>query len=177
MRDDGELLFERLTPRPAPPALRERVLGAVAQELSSGSGPAWERRCGGLVAAAVLLGAMLNIWAVGTSERRLANLAGPRPVPQQVAEVVEIVDSVAGRETGKWVQQRLSNAWLARPAPAPLGMAGLQRLINDLEITGKVQPREKVQEVPETRPDRAGRAGRHSFDQQRGSHFSSQHTA
>ena len=177
MKEDGELLLDNVTLRGAPPELRGRVLSAVAQELSVDSIPAWERRIGRLVAAAVVIGVVLNLWAVQSTDRRLAQLAGPRPVPQQVLEIVEIVESVTGSGTGGWVQQRLVKAWLSRPALSPQDMPDWEQLLNDLESSGKAQSDEKVQEVPEKKPDRAGRADRDSVDHQRSFHFNRRQTA
>jgi hypothetical protein len=177
MKDDVERLFHDLTPRGAPPELRERVLKAVAQELSNDIVSPWERWTGGLVAAAVLLGVVLNVWVVKTSEHRLADLAGPHLPPKSVAEMVAIAQSVAGSHTAEWLQQQLSIAWSARPAPPAQGLPEFERLINDLGITGKAHLREKAQEVPEKRTDRTGRAHRDSFDHQRDRHFRSQQTA
>jgi hypothetical protein len=96
MKDNGDFLLENVKPRCAPPELRERVLSAVAQELSTDIVPSWENRIGWLVAAAAVLGIVLNLWAVRTNERRLADLTGPHPAPQQVSEIVEIAESVTG---------------------------------------------------------------------------------
>jgi hypothetical protein len=134
MKDNGDFLLENVKPRCAPPELRERVLSAVAQELSTDIVPSWENRIGWLVAAAAVLGIVLNLWAVRTNERRLADLTGPHPAPQQVSEIVEIAESVTGRGTGGWVQQRLVKAWRSRSAPLPHRMPDWEQLINDLEI-------------------------------------------
>ena len=177
MKDDGESLLDNVTLRGAPPELRGRVLSAVAQELSIDIVPSWERRIGRLVAAAVVIGVVLNLWAVRTNDRRLAQLAGPRPVPKQVLEIVEIVESVTGSGTGGWVQQRLVKAWVSRPALSPQGMQDWMQRLNDLEYSGKVQFREKIQEVPEKRSNRARRADRDSFDHQLSFDFNGRQTA
>lgn len=185
MKDEAESLFEEIRPREARPELRSRVLSAVSRELSKATvasvccAPSWERRIGTLSAVALVVGAALHLWAIHSTEQRLADLAGPRPVPRKVTEMVEIVESVTGPGTGGWVQQRMGKAWRPCSVPVPHQMPDWEQLINELEFNPevevfgeakrKVQPREKAQEVPHQRPDRAVFDDRPPADHQR--HF------
>ncbi|MDB5389246.1 MAG: hypothetical protein JWM11_4892 [Planctomycetaceae bacterium] len=137
---EAELLFHEIAPRNAAPELRSRVLSAVSQELSKGTAsgiraaPSWDRRIGTMAAATVVLAVLFHQWAIGTTEHNLAVLAGPRPVPRQESELVEIVESVTGRGTGDWVRQRLVKSRRSRPPAISHRMPDWERLFKDLEI-------------------------------------------
>ena len=98
--DDMEQLMARLTPKGVAPELRPQVLAAVASELAGGevksggiasgvgsatatavqkSASPWLRRCTWAVAASLLVGIALNVWANTLADRRLAELTAARP--------------------------------------------------------------------------------------------------
>jgi hypothetical protein len=164
MNYEQESLLHHVTPRAAPAELRERVLNAVAWELSVPVVPRearWDSRVGGWVAAAVVLAFALNWWAIRSTERRLADLAGPRPVPSQVSDIVEIVESVTGDGAREWIQPRLMQAWRSSHTRGDRSIPNLSQLMNDLEINqnlpgaGKVPTREENQKIPLKNGDRA----------------------
>src|SRR5665213_2330932 len=92
MNDDLPELSARLTPRSADEALRNRVLDAVAQQLSAHSFQQqpeqeskhrrvrWERMCEWSVAAALVLGIGLNVWQHTADEAWQTRLYGPSPI-------------------------------------------------------------------------------------------------
>ena len=84
MTDDLPKLFDRCTPRPAPPELRARTLSAVERGLSRRPVPRWERAVELAVAASLLLGIGMNVWLWRSGET--GQMGGPEPGP-----------SVAGR--------------------------------------------------------------------------------
>lgn len=163
--NEEESLLDRMAPRPVPSELRERVLNAVVRELAltpkAPQRTRWERLIGCLVAAAVVLGFVFNWWAIYSTERRLAELAGPRPVPSQVSEIVEIVESVTGEEAREWVQPRLMQAWGSSHTRSDRPIPNFSQLMHDLEFnrdllsTGKAPTREEIQKIPDKNDDRA----------------------
>ncbi len=121
MSDDIERRLRRVSPRGAPPALRSRVLAAVAAELPAAAGPPaasprhLTRRPGFprlhpmLATAAALLAAyMLNLWVNDRLDRRLAAVIGPSPVRRQAAEIAADVASVTDPATGRWAYESLT---------------------------------------------------------------------
>ncbi|MHC4176791.1 MAG: hypothetical protein ACYSWU_04750 [Planctomycetota bacterium] len=135
--------LQRLTPRGSRPELREQVLAAVGRELSARPVSRWERRLGLAVAASILLGVVLNVWAVRSDRRSRARLYGPRPVPKRIADIAEGVESVTDAEIGQLVQQQLSAAWWSRPTPPPQSIGGPQQIFNEPETTRKEQGHER----------------------------------
>ena len=120
--NDGNQVEQRLrglTPRGTDPGLRGRVLAAVGRELAADRVSPWGRRLGLAVAASLLLGVVLNVWVNKASDRRLARLYGPPPVPRQIAEVAEAVASVTDAEIGSRMEQQLVAVWRSRAAALP----------------------------------------------------------
>lgn len=62
MNDELPEIFDEQRPRPAPPALRTRVLAAVERELTRHKKPRWERALEWGVAACLLVGIGWNAW-------------------------------------------------------------------------------------------------------------------
>ena len=91
MNDDIEQLLGRLTPRGVRPELRPQVLAAVASQLEAEPASPWLRRSALAVAASLLVGIAMNIWASHAAERRLARLFGPPPVSKQAMELANAV--------------------------------------------------------------------------------------
>jgi hypothetical protein len=141
-----EQMLHRLTPRGAAPELREQVLAAVGRELSAERPSRWQRRLGLAVAASILLGIVLNMWANKATDRRLARLYGPPPTPRQIAEVAEMVASVTDAQTGRRVRQQLSAAWWSRPTAPIQSICSSQQILEELEITRKEQRHEDPQD-------------------------------
>jgi len=123
MSTDPESVLGRLHPRGAAPELRERVLGAVARQLAPRPGAARLWRWAAAVAAGLLLGVGLNVWAIRTTDARLARLYGPPVVPQPIVAAAEAVESVTDAETARWVQQRLLAAHQERLRSVPFSLS------------------------------------------------------
>jgi len=130
MSDDTERILERLCPRGAPPELRQRVLEAVGKGLAAGPTSRWGRRWGLAVAAGLLLGVSLNVWAVRTVDRRLARLYGPTPVPRQITEYARTVEAVTDAATAHWMEEQLYTVYRQRHKSSP--PAGLGSWMNDM---------------------------------------------
>jgi hypothetical protein len=160
--------LRRLTPRRAGPELREQVLAAVGRELSAHPVSRWERWLGLAVAASVLLGVVLNVWANKATDRRLARLYGPPPVPRQIAEVAEMVASVTDAETGRRLERQLAAMWRSREAELPYPPIDYSQLLRELELVRK-DPRHEdlLEEGTEMDRDRRGRGDRDASDCQR----------
>jgi hypothetical protein len=122
MSTDPESVLGRLHPRSAPPELRERVLDTVARQLASRPGAARLWRSAAAVAAALLLGVSLNVWALRTTDARLARLYGPPAIPQPIAAVAEAVESVTDAETARWALQRLLAVHQERLRSLPISL-------------------------------------------------------
>src|SRR5262249_32037796 len=150
MNPDPEPLLQRLTPRGADPAVRTRVLTRVARELEAKSRLGWQRSCGLVVAASLLLGIVLNVGVSWNYEQRLAKLYGPLPLPAPVHEVAQAVQSVTDAPTAQWLEQRFAVAY--RP---PWSLADhlrqMERILQDFETVLKEGPREKTQKDSQDR--------------------------
>ena len=138
--------LRRLTPFGAGPELRDQVLAGVRHELSAEPASRWQGKLGLAVAASILLGVVLNVWANKATDRRLARLYGPPPVPRQIAEIAEGVESVTDAETGWRVRQQLSAAWWSRPITPVQNICSSQQILDELEITRKEQRHESPQD-------------------------------
>jgi hypothetical protein len=131
--DHMEQRLCRLTPRRAAPELREQVLAAVGRGLSADLMSRWERRLGLAAAASVLLGVVLNVWANKTTDRRLARLYGPPPVPRQIAEIARAVQSVTDAQTGRRIEQQLAAIWRSCEAEVPYPPIDYSQFLRELE--------------------------------------------
>jgi hypothetical protein len=181
MSNDVERRLNGLTPRGVRPEVRERVLGAVARELDVGakesrsSGIAvlsaktestWLHRASVPVAAGLVLGIVLNVWASRTSERNLARLFGPAPISKEAMQIAKDVESVTDAETGDWVYRRLS-----APRRSGGGVAaytkhyeGIRRLIDEIQTVSKDTYHETPEKDAEMERNRTGWIGGHSAD-------------
>ena len=110
MMDDLEQLLGQHSPGEPDKLLRKRVLGAVAEELARRPAANWASRAAWAVAALLLIGIGLNMWAYRADRERLARYFAPRP-PQAVLDVADAVESVTDRRTRDLVQQQLEAAW------------------------------------------------------------------
>ena len=147
--NDGNQVEQRLrglTPRGTEPELRGQVLAAVGRELAADRVSRWRRSPGLAVAASLLLGVVLNVWVNKASDRRLARLYGPPPVPRQIAEVAEAVASVTDAETGRQVRQQLLTVWRSRPVAPVQSICSSQQILDELESTRKEQRHESPQD-------------------------------
>lgn len=156
--DHAEQRLRRVTPRGAGPELRGQVLAAVGRELAADRVGPWGRRLGLAVAASLLLGVVLNVWVNKASDRRLARLYGPPPVPRQIAEVAEAVASVTDAETGRRIEQQLVAAWRSRAAALPQRAIDYAQLMRELKLVRK-DPRHEDLLEKGTEMDRDRRRG------------------
>jgi hypothetical protein len=144
MNDDIEQLLGQLTPRGVRPELRPQILAAVAGELQAEPASPWLRRSALAVAASLLLGIAMNIWANAVADRRLARLFGPPPVARRA---LDTQPQFAG----------------SRPSGGVDALAGhyalLQELINELETVSKGSFHEAPQKDPPMDRGGPGRAG------------------
>jgi hypothetical protein len=110
MSDNVERRLRQVTPHAAPPALRVRVLAAVADELDlvNPSRRSLRRGLAVAVAAAVLVSLAVNYVVSDSIERRLAVVLGPRPVRRDAAEIAADIASVTDASTGQWAYERLA---------------------------------------------------------------------
>jgi hypothetical protein len=109
MSDEIERLLSRPTPRGAPPALRDRVLAAVAEELDAAR-PRRRFSPSLAAAAAVLVALASNYLASEAVDRRLAVALGPRVPQKRAAEIAADVASLTDPATGRWAYERLTAA-------------------------------------------------------------------
>lgn len=161
MNDEIEPLLGRLKPRGVGPELRPQVLAAVASRLEAESASPWLRRSALAVAATLLVGIALNVWVSDRSERRLAQLFGPTPVPKQVLELADAVQEITDTQTAQWIRQRFA---ASRPSGKSLAAYAsyndmLRRLLEDPSALSKDPYDETPQEDRQMDRDRAGRAG------------------
>jgi hypothetical protein len=179
MNDDVEERLAKLTIRGTPPELRERVLAAVASELahpsvkplavSQPTDSPWLRRAAITVAASLLLGIGLNVWATKASEQRLARLFGPPPISQQAMEIAEDVEKITDAQTGQWVYRQL--AMPRKPGDAAAAYSKyrdtVKRLIDELQTVSKDSCHETLQKDSEMDRGHTGCLGGRRFDCQR----------
>jgi hypothetical protein len=165
-----ERLLTGRTTCSAPPELRSRVLQAVAVELTlvPASRP-WLSRgdvwTGLTVAAALLIGVLVNVWAVRSDEVRQARLCGERPLPREISAKIQIAESVAGPAGAELVRHQLLAAWHARRSARTWDIERYQQLIQQ---TFGIETRFlDVQEDSEVDDDRPGRDARSALDRQR----------
>ena len=166
MNDDVEQLLGRLTPRGVRAELRSEVLAAAMSALQaepsrlreSRAKSPWLRRSALAVAASLLVGIAMNIWANEASKRRLARLFGPPPVSRRALEIANAIEGITDAQTAQWVYRRLTAPRRSDGFPAKY-YATVERLINELETFSKdsyYEPPEKDTEMDRHRPGRAG---------------------
>jgi hypothetical protein len=179
MHDDIEQLLGRLRPGGVRPELRPRVLAAVASQLAAEPASAWMRRSALAVAALLLLGIGMNVWASKAAERRLAQLFGPPPPSRPAMELAAAVEKATDAQTARWVYQRL-----AASHPSGDGLAArlaysdmLKQLIDNSFTFSKEAPDETPQKDPQMDRDRPGRAGGDRPGCQRGVRLDYRYTA
>jgi hypothetical protein len=164
MSADSERFLERLTPRGAPPPLRQRVLGAVAHELAERPRSRRRRWVSAALAASLLLAVGLNFAVDQAQQTRLAALYGPEPVPQPLADVTRAVEEVADARTAAWFRQELLAA-ARRPARDAAWIDYYSRLLRK-DWSDAAHPLENHENPRGRRPG----AGGALFDRQRGPH-------
>ncbi|MBI3838192.1 MAG: hypothetical protein HY288_09710 [Planctomycetia bacterium] len=133
MNDNVPRMLRKLTPRPAPAALRGQVLDAVERELNRRKKPRWERMFERSVAASLLIAVGLACWRTRADEQWKARVYGPRPVPSSIAEVAQAVASVTDQETGRWVREQLSAAMSSRRDDVKSRLETYQRILDELQ--------------------------------------------
>ncbi len=173
--DDVEQRLSQLTPRGARPELRGQVLEKLASELENFATAPKEfgsprlRRSAWAVAASLLLGIGLNVWADKASERHLARLFGPPPISKQAMEIANAVEKITDAETGRWVYQRLATPRRSGDASAAYAKhyAAMEQLIRELNLVSKDSYHETLQKDSEVDRDRTRRIDGDRSDCQR----------
>ena len=179
MENEMERILRQVTPRGIRPDLRPRVLDALAGQLQTEPASPWLRRSALAVAASILVGIALNVWASRSAERRLAQVLGPPPVSKRATELAKAVEVVTDAQTGEWAYRRL-----AAPHPSGARLAAyvaytdtLRRLLEKSFVVLKGPPDETPQKAPQMDRDRPGRAGGGTTDCQRHSGLDHRYTA
>jgi hypothetical protein len=149
MTDDVEQLLSQLTPRGVRAEVRPRVLGAVEAELAAPAASPWARRAALAVAASLLVGVALNVYAGVSSKRQLARLFGPPPVSRRAMELAKVIEEVTDRQTAQWLCQRMAAPRPASPDDLARHYATVQQLIRELESPPKGSYHETPEEDPE----------------------------
>ncbi len=98
MNDELPEIFEQISPPPAPPALRARVLAAVEGELAKRRKPRWERVLELSVAASFVLGVGLNAELLVSGARGLTTLRANRTIDNQRDTLVADQTQEPGRD-------------------------------------------------------------------------------
>jgi len=172
MKDDVERMLNSLTPRGAAAGLRDQVLGAVAGELAatvlvSRRGRRWDVRIGAAVAVSLVLGVVLNLWAIRSDDARQARLFGPSPLPREIRETIQTARDVAGPECAELVRQQLVSAWRARRREDPLAVLRYREEMMQFVLTEKgytdVAKDPGVDRRRIGRPDRSAIGGKRDF--------------
>jgi hypothetical protein len=132
MKDSVPRMLRKLTPCPAPAELRGQVLDAVERELNRRKKPRWERMFERSVAASLLIAVGLACWRTRADEQWQARVFGPPAVPSAIAEVAKAVASVTDEQTGRWFQERLSDAVSSNREPAKQRIEEFQRILDEL---------------------------------------------
>jgi hypothetical protein len=129
----------------------------------------WLRRAAMAVAASLLLGVGLNVWASKSSECHLAQLFGPPPISKQAMEIAKAVEQITDAQTGQWVYRRL-----APPRHSGDGAAAyakycdtIKRLIDELQTASKDSYHETPQKDSEMDRGHTVCPRGHRFDCQR----------
>lgn len=173
MKNDIEDILENLTPCRTPGELRDRVLGAVAGELvptrpTPVRRAMWDFRVGAAVAVSLILGVMLNAWAIRSDDARHARLYGSEPLPRQICEAVETAECVAGPECADMIRQRLVSAWQSRPRDDPRAVLRYRQQLIQLVLSEKgFIDAEEDPQVPQVDRNRLGQPDRSALDRQR----------
>ena len=173
MKNDIEHILESLTPCRAPAELGNEVLGAVADELvrtrpTPVRRARWDVRVGAAIAVSLILGVVLNVWAIRSDDARQARLYGPEPLPRQICETVETAERVAGVECAEMVRQRLVSAWQSQPREDPLAVFRYRQQLMQLVLSEKgFIDAEETPQVPQVDRNRLGQPDRSALDRQR----------
>jgi hypothetical protein len=142
--------------RPAEPVSQNIVALVKADSL-------WLRRAAMAVAASLLLGIGLNVWASRASERRLAQLFGPPPISKRAMEIATDIETITDAETGRWVYSRLtiSHQSVKGEIVYKKYQDTIKRLIDELQTVSK-----DAYHDSEMDRDRTGWIGGDRFDNQ-----------
>ncbi|MBN1587999.1 MAG: hypothetical protein JW888_00625 [Pirellulales bacterium] len=183
MNDDVEKLLSDLGPRGAPPELRDQTLKRVADALageatsgataglsSSAENPfeqpargarrrtAWDSRLAWGVAAALLLGVVLNVAVFRIGDARLAAYDPSEPEPLSISQ---IATAIAQGDDGfdHWENRLLAARWSRRAQPSENAFRRYQDILNQTlsiakELTHEVS--EKAAEVDIHHPRQFG---------------------
>jgi hypothetical protein len=158
--------------RPIEPLVRDIVTATTDTIVCTAKPPTdspWLRRAATAVAASLLLGIGLNIWAAKASEQRLARLFGPPPISKQAMEIAKDVEKITDAQTGQWVYRQL--AMPRKPGDAAVAYSKyrdtVKRLIDELQTVSKDSCHETLQKDTEMDRGHTGCVGGRRFDCQR----------
>ena len=121
--EEMERILRQATPRGADAAIRPRILAAVARQVGAPARFRWERIYWPAVAAAILLGVLLNYWVAVQGTARLARIMGPPAVSKQAADLAADIAAITDEATGRWAYDRLA---ASRRPPDPFGPSGMR---------------------------------------------------
>jgi hypothetical protein len=169
MNDKIERVLKGLAPRGAPADLRDRVLGSVLESLAGEPAVTrrvrWDLRVAAAVAASLILGATLNLWAIRSDDARQARLYGPDVLPRGICETVQTAEHVAGPECAEWVRQQVVSAWRSRQREDLPAFARYHEQLMRFVLTEKGTT--DVEADSQVDGHRAGRPDRSALDCQR----------
>ena len=127
----------------------------------------WLRRAALAVAASLLVGIAMNVWASMASQRHLARLLGPPPVSKRAMEVAKMIEEASDAQTAQWVYQRMAVPRSASPDALAKHYAAVEQLIRELQTVSKGSDHETPQKDTQMDRDRPGRAGGDTTGSQR----------
>jgi hypothetical protein len=111
------------------------------------------------VAASLLLGIGMNIWASEAAQRRMAQLFGPPPISKQAMELANAVGEITDAQTAQWVYKQFAAAPPSRDGLAAYAAYSemVKRLIENPSIFSKEFQDETPQKDSQMDRDRPGR--------------------
>jgi hypothetical protein len=169
-----EGLLQKLTPRRAPPQLRDTVLADVQSELHARR-KRWDRWALPAAAALLALAVGFSYWVTTNTDRRIARLYGPEPTPHAINEIADAVTSVAGAEAGRSVRRE----WLAahRVRPTKVDLPDMRALLVELELASEGRTSVEIEKGSEMDGAQRDRSDRNSSYRQRGPQLERQFAA
>jgi hypothetical protein len=170
-----EGLLQKLTPRRAPPQLRDTVLADVQSELHARR-KRWDRWALPAAAALLALAVGFSYWVTTSTDRRIARLYGPEPTPHAINEIADAVTSVAGADAGQSVRR----GWLAaarRARPMKVELPDMRALLVELELASEGRTSVEIEKGSEMDGAQRDRSDRNSSYRQRGPQLDRQFAA
>ena len=129
----------------------------------------WLYRATIAVAASLLFGISLNLWASAASQSRLAQLFGPPPISKRAMQLANDVGRITDAKTGQWVYRHLTVPRLPSDGAAAYEQYGdaVKRLIDELQTVSKDSYYETPQKDPQMDRGHSGCIPGNRFDCQR----------